>query len=53
MAQNVQNLGRLEVKKGGSLRLRQIDSVFPVILSSENLASQPKKKNDPPKKNEC
>ncbi len=34
-------------------RLRQIDSVFPVILSSENLTSQPKKKTTPPqKKNE-
>ncbi len=31
--------------------LRQIDSVFPVILSSENLASQPKKKRPPEKKN--
>ncbi len=31
-------------------RLRQIESVFPVILSSENLASQLKKKTTPRKK---
>ncbi len=36
-----------------AIRLRQIDSVFPVILSSQNLASQPKKKNNLPKKSKC
>ncbi len=47
---NIEALGRVCMAEQCYIRLHQIDSVFPVILSCENLASQHNKKTKPRKK---